>query len=190
MGCRATGPSAGALAVALGALAACGSSAGQGGGAVSGDAGSGEDGGGSSDAGAGRYCFADSGWIAPLPSLAAQYQGVFSAPPALIDTDATPDGPLLGNGDVGAVVLGTIDAMTFVLGKNEFWSLASSGRGAVGTVKAMARLSVSMPGMQGASYSMIEELGPGQVFGIFRLNANVVNTTSWVQATDTTNNLL
>jgi hypothetical protein len=121
--------------------------------------------------------------FAAFPNLANQYQGTFSSPPSQTDTQETPDGPLLGNGDVGVVVLGTIDAMTFILGKNEFWSLNQ------GTVKAMARLSVSIPGMQGASYAMTENIGSGQVTGKFTHNGNTIQTTSWVQATDTTNNL-
>ena len=121
--------------------------------------------------------------FAAFPNLANQYQGTFSSPPSQTDTQETPDGPLLGNGDVGVVVLGTIDAMTFILAKNEFWSLNQ------GTVKAMARLSLSIPGMQGASYAMTENIGPGQVTGTFTHNGITIETTSWVQATDTTNNL-
>ncbi len=121
--------------------------------------------------------------IAALPNLANQYAGTFSSPPTLTDTNETPDGPLLGNGDVGVVVLGTVDATKFILGKNEFWSLAG------GAVKAMATESVSIPGMKGASYAMTESIGTGQVTGKFTLNGNTINTTSWVQATDTTNNL-
>ena len=122
--------------------------------------------------------------IAPLPNLAAQYQATFSSPPNLTDTNETPDGPLLGDGDVGVVVLGSIDAMTFVLGKNEFWSLGS------GTVKAMARLSLAIPGMSGASYAMTESIGSGEVTGTFTANGGTIATTSWVQATDSTNNML
>ena len=145
----------------------------------------------SSTGGADAGCYATGGssGIAALPNLANQYQGTFSSPPTLTDTSETPDGPLLGNGDVGVVVLDTIDAMTFILAKNEFWSLATSGNGAVTTVKAMAVLSVSIPGMQGASYAMAEMIGSGQVTGNFTQNGNTIQTTSWVQATDTTNNL-
>ncbi len=127
--------------------------------------------------------------IAALPNLAAQYVGTFTAPPTQTNTSETPDGPLLGNGDVGVVVLGTIDATKFILGKNEFWSLSPTGIGATLTVKAMATLSVSIPGMKTASYAMTESIGTGQVTGTFSLNGNTVTTTSWVQATDTTNNL-
>jgi hypothetical protein len=97
-------------------------------------------------------------------------------------TNETTDAPLLGNGDVGMAVLGTIDAMTFILSKTEFWSLSA------GTLKAMARMSASIPGMANASYSMSENIGTGQVTGTFTANGNTITTTSWVQATDTTHN--
>jgi alpha-L-fucosidase 2 len=90
----------------------------------------------------------------------------------------------MGNGDVGVSVIGTIDAMTFVLGKNEFWSLAD------GHLKALARLSLAIPGMSGASYSMTESIGPAEVTGTFASGANTLETRSWVQADDTTNNNL
>ncbi|HEY2517529.1 MAG TPA: hypothetical protein VGI39_41935 [Polyangiaceae bacterium] len=119
-----------------------------------------------------------------FPPLAGLYEGLFSAPPTQTDTQETTDAPLLGNGDVGVSILGTIDAMTFVLGKNEFWSLNE------GDVKAMARLSLSIPGMSGASYSMVESVGQAQVTGSFVLTGRTLVTKSWVQADDTTNNKL
>jgi len=36
------------------------------------------------------------------------------------------DAPLLGNGDLGVSILNGIDTMTFVMNKNEFWSLAEA----------------------------------------------------------------
>lgn len=98
---------------------------------------------------------ADAG-LGLLPNLAAQYQGTFTSPPMLVDTNETTDAPLLGNGDVGVAVLGTIDAMTFILSKTEFWSLNQ------GTLKAMARLSLSVSDMANASYSMTENIGTGR----------------------------
>jgi hypothetical protein len=124
------------------------------------------------------------GLSATFPHLAALYQGDFTTPPMLTDTQETTDAPLLGNGDVGVSVIGTIDAMTFILGKNEFWSLND------GHLKAMARLALAIPGMSGASYSMIESLGPAEVTGSFASGANAITTKSWVQADDTTNNKL
>jgi len=112
--------------------------------------------------------------------IVKKYTGVFTAP----STQNVNEAPLLGNGDVGVAVLGNIDAMTFILSKNEFWSLKE------GQVKAMARLNLSVSGMTGASYRMEEDLAKAEVRGSFVLDKNTITTRSWVQADDTVNNPL
>ena len=72
--------------------------------------------------------------------------------------------------------------MTFILGKNEFWSLKEE------SVKAMARLNLSIPGMSGASYHMEEDLAKAEARGTFSLDQNTITTRSWVQADDTVDN--
>jgi hypothetical protein len=118
------------------------------------------------------------GW----PNQALLYQATMTAPPKLVDTDQTTDAPLLGNGDLGVAMLGGADALTFILHKNEFWSLGE------GMVKAMARLSLALPDMAGASYSVTEELGKGEVTGTFTAGGKTIALRSWVQADDTTQN--
>ena len=120
---------------------------------------------------------------ASFPQLAKQYQGVFSALPKLNDTDQTTDAPLLGNGDLGVSMQNGIDTLTFILHKNEFWSLSQ------GHVEAMARLSLAIPGMAGASYAVKEDLGSAELNGSFVSNGHTLVTKSWVQADDTTHNL-
>ncbi|HXK20306.1 MAG TPA: hypothetical protein VNG33_20995, partial [Polyangiaceae bacterium] len=120
----------------------------------------------------------------PAPPIAAQYHGTFTAPPTLVDTDETTDAPLLGNGDLGVSILNGIDAMTFVLNKNEFWSLAE------GSMKAMARVALSIPDMQGASYAMSQNIGSADVTGTFGLGDDQIVTKTWVQADDTRHNQL
>jgi len=114
--------------------------------------------------------------------VVAQYAGIFNSPPSQTNTQETPDGPLLGNGNVGVLILNNIDTMTFILHKTEFWSLSA------GQVKAMARMSLSIPGMSGASYSMQEYLATGEVSGNFTSGGNKITTNSWVQADDAKNN--
>ncbi len=113
--------------------------------------------------------------------IAAQYHGMFAAPPTLVDTDQTTDAPLLGNGDLGVSILNGIDTMTFVLNKTEFWSLA-------GAVKAMARLSLSIPDMAGSSYTVSQNIGSADVTGNFELDGDAIVTQTWVQADDTQHN--
>lgn len=114
--------------------------------------------------------------------IVSQYKGTFTTTPAQSNTNETTDAPLLGNGDVGVAILNNIDAMTFILGKNEFWSLNDR------TVKAMVRQSLAIPGMAGASYSVTEDIPLGEVNGTFTLNGNTITTKSWVQADNTVTN--
>ena len=118
------------------------------------------------------------GW----PNRALLYKATMTAPPKLTDTDQTTDAPLLGNGDLGVAILGGVDALTFNLHKNEFWSLGEA------KVKAMAKLVVAMPSLAGASYQMVEDLGHGEVTGTFTLAGKTVTTKTWVQADDSTGN--
>ncbi|HEY2899134.1 MAG TPA: hypothetical protein VGL59_01065 [Polyangia bacterium] len=117
-----------------------------------------------------------------IPNQALMYQAKLTVPPTVIETDQTTDAPLMGNGDLGVAIFGGIDAMTFNLNKNEFWSLGE------GRVKAMERLTLAIPGMAGASYAMTEELGLGEVTGTFPAGGRTIATKSWVQADDTTVN--
>jgi len=116
--------------------------------------------------------------------IVQKYKGVFLTPPTRIDSSMSTDAPLLGNGNLGVALLGNIDAMTFVLGKNEFWSLEES------KVKAMCRLNLSVPGMAGAAYHMEQDLVKAEVTGLFGRNGNSVTTRSWVEGADTTDNYL
>jgi alpha-L-fucosidase 2 len=121
---------------------------------------------------------------ASFPQLAKQYQGVFTTVPQGNDSDETPDAPLLGNGDLGVSMQNAIDTLTFILHKNEFWSLSE------GRVNAMARLSLAIPGMAGASYAVTEDIGSAEVNGAFVSGGHTLASKSWVQADDTKHNSL
>ena len=121
---------------------------------------------------------------ASFPDLASNYEGDFSAPPKQVDTDQTTDAPLLGNGDVGVAILNNIDTMTFVIDKNEFWTLSGA------RVLSMARLALSIPSLSGATYAMQERVGRAEVTGSFKTGGNALSSRSWVQADDTVKNKL
>jgi hypothetical protein len=148
-------------------------------GAITGAAGTGAGGSPASDAGAAEVGGAPAaGW----PNQALLYKATMTAPPRLTATDQTTDAPLLGNGDLGVAILGGIDALTFNLHKNEFWSLGE------GKVKAMAQLALAIPSLAGATYQMVEDLGHGEVTGTFTLAGKTLSTKTWVQADDSTQN--
>lgn len=117
--------------------------------------------------------------------IVQKYDGIFTHPPEQVNSGTSTDSPLLGNGDLGVALMGNIDMLCFVLGKNEFWSLKD------GRVKAMARLNLSLPGMAGATYHMEQDLAKAEVRGAFAQGSdNAVSTKTWVQGDDTKNNLL
>ena len=118
------------------------------------------------------------GW----PNQALLYKATMTAPPTQTDTEGTTDAPLLGNGDLGVAIFGGVDALTFNLHKNEFWSLSEA------KVKAMVQLALAIPGLAGATYSMTEDFGHGEVTGTFTLAGKTLTTKTWVQATDSTQN--
>jgi hypothetical protein len=132
---------------------------------------------------AGSYTWADSTTSTHALRIVPQYNGVWGFPPLIRDTNEALDAPLLGNGDVGVAILGRPDAMTFILSKNEFWSLSN------GAVKAMARMNLAIGGLAGATYRMQQDISRGEVIGTFTLAGDTLQTTSWMQATDTTTNL-
>ncbi|HLZ57913.1 MAG TPA: hypothetical protein VKR06_13325 [Ktedonosporobacter sp.] len=111
-------------------------------------------------------------------NIVQQYQGVWTSPPTNLMSGETADGPLMGNGDVGVVVGGTINNMTFYLGKNDFWSANSHA------IKPLGRILLAVPGLGGSSYNMVEDLLHAEVRGTFSLNGATLHTTSWVAATD------
>ncbi|MEC0229774.1 discoidin domain-containing protein [Paenibacillus alba] len=115
--------------------------------------------------------------------IVSAYKGTWTSPPTDSNFGNTTNAPLLGNGDVGAVMVGNMDAMTIVLSKNEFFSVAER------QLKSMVRLGIAVSGMTGSSYLTEQKLASAQVDGTFALSGNTINTSSWVQATDTTNNL-
>ena len=127
--------------------------------------------------------WADSVTSAQAQRIVSQYSGSFSSPASCCSNEA-PSGPLMGNGNLGVVIVNPINTMTFLLGKNEFWSLNG------GQVEPMASMALSIPTMSGASFAMQENIYTGTVAGQFSLNGNEIQTNSWVSSNDTTNNFL
>jgi alpha-L-fucosidase 2 len=109
--------------------------------------------------------------------IVSQYQGVWTTPPTQLMNGATVDAPLLGNGDVGVAVGGSISKQTFYLGKNDFFSASSNA------IKPLGRIVLAVPGMAGASYHVVQDIAHAQVKGTYTLNGSTVSTTSWMSAT-------
>ena len=111
-------------------------------------------------------------------STVAQFQGVWNSPPTALDTGETVDAPLLGNGDVGVAVGGSIDDQTYYLGKNDFFSTATNA------IEPLGRIVLAVPGMAGSSYHVVQDIAQAQVEGTYTLGGDTLSSTSWVSATE------
>jgi alpha-L-fucosidase 2 len=110
--------------------------------------------------------------------IVAQYQGVWTSPPTQLTNGETTDAPLMGNGDVGVAVGGSINDQTFYVGKNDFFSTASN------VIEPLGRIVVAAPSMAGSSYHVVQNIAQAQVLGTYTLGSTTLSTTSWVSATE------
>ncbi|HEY0808308.1 MAG TPA: hypothetical protein VGD84_24790 [Pseudonocardiaceae bacterium] len=108
--------------------------------------------------------------------IVQQYQGVWTSPPTNFTNGETTDAPLMGNGDVGVAIGGSIDNQTFYLGKNDFFS--GTGHG----IKPLGRIVVQAGGLAGASYHVVQDIAHAEVRGTYSRNGQTLTTTSWVDA--------
>ncbi|HML47277.1 MAG TPA: hypothetical protein PKE04_11070, partial [Clostridia bacterium] len=95
-----------------------------------------------------------------------------TCPPQRIPSDTVVDAPLLGNGDLGAVIAGDGAKQVFYLGKNDFWAQAHLGENQqqrrdrllhkegrrTGThILAVGWLEVAIPQLEGCTYSATQD---------------------------------
>jgi len=117
----------------------------------------------------------------PTPAQAlrtvAQFQGEWDSPPTNLTNGGTVDAPLMGNGDVGVAVGGSIGDQTFYVGKNDFFSTATNG------IEPLGRIVLSVPGLAGSSYHVVQNIAQAQVEGTYTLGGETLSSRSWVSAT-------
>jgi hypothetical protein len=99
----------------------------------------------------------------------------FTAPPAHVPTNVMPDGPLLGNGNLGVVIGGPADKLQFYVDRNDFWSVLR------GRIMPMGSLQLSIPELSGAKYQMQENIGTADVTGNFTTHQGAgLAITAWI----------
>jgi alpha-L-fucosidase 2 len=108
--------------------------------------------------------------------VAQQYTGVWTSPPTTLTGGETTDAPLMGNGDIGVAVGGTIANQTMYIGKNDFFSGSSHA------IKPLGRIVVSAAGLSGSSYNIVQDIAHAEVRGTYTLGGQTLSTTSWVDA--------
>ena len=108
--------------------------------------------------------------------IAASHTIVFDQPAAAVPTSGMPDGPLLGNGDLGVVQGGPPEALTFYLGKNDFWGIKTQAPMAVG------QLHLGFPQLAGGSFRTAQDLRLAELRGAFAKGDAALDTRAWVDA--------
>jgi alpha-L-fucosidase 2 len=122
---------------------------------------------------AARACFAADG-----SDIVARHVAIFDRPPSHVPTNGMPDGPLLGNGDVGVVLAGPPEDQKFYIGKNDFWRRGDASVETVGTI------GLSIPALQDATYRQEQDMAKAEVRGTFAKGDNSLQVRSWVDANE------
>lgn len=130
------------------------------------------------------HCLQIFAGMVALTAGAVDHTFVFTAPPRHVPTRGMPDGPLLGNGDVGVVLAGPPEAQRLHIGKNDFWTTFQGQPNArvQSKILTVGRLELAIPELRGASYRQEQDLAKAEVRGTFTKDALTVNTRSWVDA--------
>src|ERR1039457_6662055 len=93
----------------------------------------------------------------------SKHLAVFAEPPKHVPTQGMPDGPLLGNGDVGVALAGPPEMQRFYFGKNDFWRRNHADA----SITAVGVVSLSIPALRGATYRREQDLARAEVRGTF-----------------------
>jgi len=115
-----------------------------------------------------------------IGKIVSSYTNEFVAPPQLTPRDRSVDGPLLGNGDMGVVIGGPPEALAFYLCKNDFWRLKHQY--GESCPLPLGHLAITIPGLQGASYHVTQDLYTATTTGVFEKNRTRVSVTAYVAA--------
>lgn len=110
--------------------------------------------------------------------IVQKHQAVINAPPKLVPTQGMPDGPLMGNGDVGVVAAGPANEQVYCIGKNDFWNRTPHRA----LILAVGAVRLSIPSLAGASYRQVQRMDIGEVQGEFAVGNVSLQTRTWVQA--------
>ncbi len=112
------------------------------------------------------------------------YKAVMTQPPKHVPTAKTPDGPLAGNGDIGIVIGGAANHLTFYFGKNDFWRAYPVYPG--GGIAMPGSLELSINALDGADYHAENIFDEGYIKGRFTKDKQQLNLKAWVSATHNT----
>jgi len=112
---------------------------------------------------------------------AGRYNAIITSPPKMVPTTKTPDGALAGNGDIGLVLGGNPDQLTFYIGKNDFWRAYPVYPG--GGIAHPGGLTVFIKDLKDGSYYAEQAIDKALIRGKFDKNNLSITFNAWVAAT-------
>lgn len=110
---------------------------------------------------------ADSGSPAQSPApdnaknIVSRYEGVWTAPPKKVPSNAVTDAPLLGNGDIGVLIGGAPDKQQIFLSKCDFWRPQPYFPWF--TPALVGAIQLEIPAMKGAGYKTVQDIAKAEV---------------------------
>ena len=117
---------------------------------------------------------------ASLSALLARNTSVMTSPPTATPSAHVPDGPLMGNGHMTAVVGGTAAVQTYYINATDFWK--------DNVPKTIGGVTVSIPALAapGTSYKQEQDIGNAEVRSTFTTSASTIKLRSWISANEDT----
>lgn len=115
------------------------------------------------------------------PTFSFDHRTRFEQPPKKIPVPFATDAPLLGNGYTGVAISGSPDSLGFHFARNDFWRLKSGLNESFPAV--LGKLDIHIPGLNGASYLIEQDLFTASTHGTFSLKTGTVWMSTFVSAT-------
>ncbi|MEI6534571.1 MAG: hypothetical protein WCN98_04460 [Verrucomicrobiaceae bacterium] len=94
---------------------------------------------------------AEESMVAGSKRVISPHKAVFGSLPKGTPSKTVVDGPLMGNGDMGACIAGIDNGMRFWLCKNDFWKLAHDFKTGPGGPRVFGGIDVKFPGLPGGA---------------------------------------
>jgi hypothetical protein len=114
------------------------------------------------------------------PALVAGVIGKYTAPPSLLPSNGLTDAPIAGNGDMGLTVGGASYGWRFWVGKSDFWGVER------GAIQPVGSLILSSASLNGASFSLSQNVGPATITGSLVSGSSGLAMASWVATSENT----
>ena len=120
--------------------------------------------------------------LAEAERIVSQYKTVMEHPPGKVPSRDVVDGPLFGNGSLGAVISGPPEFQQYWISKNNFWRLKDGHR--QGGPRLFAGLDISIPALKGGTYRIEQDMFSAITTSTFGKDGTNVTLRSFVPATD------